>query len=103
MAPWVLSRTWRSLKTDGVHTIKAGWMVDGRGRGIQENVLLEIAQGRICRCDATPDTYDGPPDLDLSDCMLIPGLIDCHVHLFMSGTADAAVREWQLNAPYGRM
>jgi imidazolonepropionase-like amidohydrolase len=86
-----------------MHTIKAGWVVDGRGSGIQKNVLLEIAQGRICRCDATPGVDGGVSDLDLSDCMLIPGLIDGHVHLFMSGTADAAVREWQLNAPYGRM
>jgi len=91
------------LKTDGRYTIRAGWVVDGRGRGIQENVLLEIAQGRIYRCDATPGVDGGVSDLDLSDCMLIPGLIDSHVHLFMSGTADAAVREWQLNAPYRPM
>ncbi|MCB2168373.1 MAG: amidohydrolase family protein [Deltaproteobacteria bacterium] len=91
------------MKTDGVHTIKAGWVVDGRDSGIQEDVLLEIEQGRIRRCDAPPGADNGPLDLDLSDCMLIPGLIDSHVHLFMSGTADAAVREWQLNAPYARM
>jgi imidazolonepropionase-like amidohydrolase len=91
------------LKTDGLQTIKAGWVVDGRGGDIQEDVLLEIRRGLIRRCDAPPGGDNGATHLDLGDCMLLPGLIDCHVHLFMSGTADAAVREWQLNAPYARM
>ena len=91
------------MKTDRRTTIHAGWLVDGRGGAIQQNVRLTIDRHRIESCqvvDASDQVY---PDLDLGDCLVLPGLIDCHVHLYMSGTADATVREWQLNAPYERM
>lgn len=77
--------------------------MDGSGGAIQKDVVLEIDRNRISRCDAA-NTRDAVTfDLDLGDCMVLPGLIDCHVHLFMSGTTDAAIREWQLHAPYEGM
>lgn len=91
------------LKTDRIRTIQAGWVVDGRGSAIQTNVRLEIDRERIESCQAIEHSDNSPPDLDLGDCMVLPGLIDCHVHLYMSGTADAAIREWQLSAPYAPM
>ena len=91
------------LKTDKIRTIQAGWVVDGRGGAIQKNVRLAIDRDRIEYSHAIEQSDNGPPDLDLGDCLVMPGLIDCHVHLYMSGTADAAIREWQLNAPYEHM
>ena len=91
------------LKTNRITTIKAGWLLDGRGGAIQRDVVLEIDGDRISRCVETKALDNGPPDLDLGDCMVLPGLIDCHVHLFMSGTADTTIREWQLNASYEGM
>ena len=38
--------------------------------------------------------------MDFSHCTLLPGPVDCHVHLFMSGTDGEEEREWQLKAPY---
>ena len=36
--------------------------------------------------------------LDLSEHTLLPGLVDCHVHLSMSGSGDPSVRQQQLSA-----
>ena len=38
--------------------------------------------------------------VDLSEYTVIPALIDCHVHLFMSATTDMDVRKRQLEAGY---
>lgn len=91
------------LKTDRRKTIHAGWLVGGRGDSIQKNVRLTIDRHCIESCHVIDPSDQERPDLDLGDCLVLPGLIDCHVHLCMSGTADAAIREWQLNAPYDRM
>ena len=39
-----------------------------------------------------------PPFLDLSHCTILPGLVDSHVHLFMSGTSDPEIRKAQREA-----
>jgi hypothetical protein len=36
----------------------------------------------------------------MSACTITPGLIDCHVHLFMSGSDDLKVRRFQLEAGF---
>ena len=84
--------------------VLAGWLIDGTGKPPVQKVLFEVKDGNI----ASLDKYTGTePDmahlLDLSDCTLIPGLIDSHVHLFMSGTSDPAVRQNQLDSPFGKM
>ncbi|MBN1625003.1 MAG: amidohydrolase family protein, partial [Deltaproteobacteria bacterium] len=38
--------------------------------------------------------------LDLSNCTLLPGLVDSHTHLAMSGTDDQEIRQRQLIAPF---
>jgi imidazolonepropionase-like amidohydrolase len=37
------------------------------------------------------------PLADFSHCTILPGLVDCHVHLTMSGTNDPEIRRHQLN------
>jgi hypothetical protein len=39
-----------ALKIDRIRTIKAGWLLDGRGGAIQSDVVLEIDRDRIRRC-----------------------------------------------------
>jgi imidazolonepropionase-like amidohydrolase len=90
------------MTTDGRFRILAGWMADGVGGPLQRDRFLEIEGNRLRRLGAAArggQTFD----LDLSDCLVLPGLIDAHVHLFMSGTAEPAVREWQLKAPFAEM
>ncbi|GAA2400667.1 amidohydrolase family protein [Nonomuraea africana] len=45
--------------------------------------VVHVADGKI-----TAVTEDGPADLDLGDVTLLPGLIDCHVHLVFDASTD---------------
>jgi len=81
-------------------TYLAGWVIDGSGRPPEKNMLLSVADGRICSLEeADPEKGDSNV-LDFSGCTLLPGLIDAHVHLFMSGTYDPVVRETQLDTGF---
>ena len=82
--------------------ILAGWLIDGSGGPIREKVLLTIVDGRFaaieqCKPANLPESFKFT---DLSHCTLMPPLVDSHVHLFMSGTIDQKIREWQLVAGY---
>lgn len=82
--------------------ITAGWLIDGSGGPIQEKVLLKIVDGRFAAIEPYSSS-DRPPIaqcVDFSHCTIIPPLVDSHVHLFMSGTTDTKIREWQLVAGY---
>lgn len=81
--------------------ILAGWLIDGSGGPVQKNACLHVSNGKI---DAVrkvhPDDMKIPDMIDLSGCTILPGLIDAHVHLFMSGTDDLATRKHQLDAGF---
>lgn len=82
--------------------ILAGWLLDGRSGPIREKVILETENGRIARIRRAVEPDLARKDLlDLSGCTLLPGLVDCHVHLTMSGSDDRSVRERQLRADFG--
>ena len=71
------------------------------GRPLTRNRFIEIRSGRIHRI-STADVEDraAPGIVDWSGGMVIPGLIDAHVHLCMSGTLDPVIRQRQLAASY---
>ena len=84
--------------------ILAGWLVDGRGQPFQENILLTIQSGAITHIEkAVPDKIRQQKVIDFSDCTLLPGLIDAHIHLFMSGTENLDLREKQLSYGFGEV
>jgi len=78
--------------------IRAGWFIDGAGGPIRRHATFRIQEGRIADGDA-PRHADGG-GLDFNDCTILPGLVDAHIHLSMSGTADPETRQWQLDADY---
>jgi imidazolonepropionase-like amidohydrolase len=81
--------------------ILAGWLFDGSAGPILKEVLLEIKDDRIAAIrGGTEKEFAGGDFLDLSDYTLLPGLVDCHVHLSMSGSSDPSVRERQLRASF---
>jgi len=67
-----------------------------------------------CTAKAVPETTGGNegqalspgrpgfslPLLDLSPCTLLPGLVDSHVHLFLSGSSDPDIRKTQQEASW---
>jgi imidazolonepropionase-like amidohydrolase len=82
-------------------SILAGWLIDGSGEPARENVMLTIRDGRIERIEtAVPQAISQKKFIDFSCCTLLPGLIDAHVHLFMSGNEDPDIREKQLNRTF---
>lgn len=78
-------------------SILAGWLVDGSGEPARENVLLTIKNQTITHiAEAIPEKNRQQDVTDFSHCTLLPGLIDAHIHLFMSGTEDLDIRARQL-------
>ena len=88
--------------TSQTRYIRAGWLIDGTGTTIQQDVLLTLKQGKIAEICSCPKGELPDPSLvvDFSHCTLIPPLVDCHVHLALSPTDDQKVRKEQLNTPY---
>ncbi len=83
----------------------AGWVIDGTGGPIRRNVLMRIRKGAVASLRrARPGEIESEdvPLLDLSGCTVAPGLVDCHVHLTMSGTNDPKLREEQLDYAFAR-
>ena len=82
--------------------IYAGWFLNGSGSPVQKNVRITIKNGRIVSIskNSTKDQdklkTSESEILDLTDCTILPALIDNHVHLLMSGTMDQTARERQL-------
>jgi len=81
--------------------ILAGWLIDGSGGPIRKNQIIGIKKGCIdFICDAKESNYQKQKFLDLSHCTLLPGLIDCHTHLCMSGSSDPEIRRRQLDLSF---
>ncbi len=92
-------------RMNGEKRILAGWVIDGTGAPIQENVLLNIEDGFFKQIQKFPvGTHNpSPPSMDLSGCTLLPALADAHVHLFMSGTDDQDTRKNQLKKNFSQV
>ena len=89
---------------DGSLTIRAGWLIDGKGGPVRRNVRIAAKDGIIAGLWDEPHEPEGSvPEAipDLSDCTVIPGLVDSHVHLTMSGSADEEFRKRLRAASYG--
>ena len=66
--------------------IDAGWLIDGSGNAVQRRMRISLQNGMIRSIRKhtahRPDGAEGRGSiLDLSDCTVLPGLVDCHVHL----------------------
>ena len=77
----------------------AGWLVDGTGSPAKHDVLMCVENGSISSLDSA-----NPAELKASGHSveaypagtILPGLIDCHVHLTMSGKINEFLRFRQL-------
>jgi len=74
--------------------VRAGWLIDGSGGAIRPKTRLEIVDGIFQRIEDAPAPFSAsierPPDsaCDFSECTVLPGLVDSHVHLAMTGSTD---------------
>ena len=78
--------------------------MDGKGGSVQKNIILYFEQGMIDKVESVISGQPVKPGVaDFTGCTILPGLIDSHVHLFMSGIRDKKIREQQLHAEYADM
>ena len=84
------------------HYIRVGYLIDGSGGPVRKNQLMKIRSGFITEIIDHTLTDPAPVEqvTDLSHCVILPVLIDSHVHLCMSGSIDPEYREKQLDASY---
>lgn len=68
--------------------VKAGTLVDGTGAAPRRGVQIYVRDGRIAEVAASGDVPSDARVLDFSDQAIVPGLIDCHVHLAFSASVD---------------
>jgi imidazolonepropionase-like amidohydrolase len=84
--------------------VLTGWFIDGTLEPVRKDVVLGVSEGLITSVrNRNDEEIRGLPLVDLSQCTLLPGLIDSHVHLSISGTNDPDVRRHQLDAPFEDM
>ena len=80
---------------------RTGWLIDGTGHPADRDRIITIRADRFGPIlNGTEPRPLGTPIVDLSDCTVLPALIDSHVHLVMSGTVDPFRRQGQLNLDY---
>ncbi len=73
--------------------LQVGWLIDGSGAAVQSNMRIGLHNGIIRSIRTITEPLPATAEsevaiLDLSNCTLLPGLIDSHVHLALPPTAN---------------
>ena len=76
--------------------VRCGWLLDGSRMPARPDMLLRIAGGRIV--EIRPAGDGALEAVDWGAWTVLPLLVDAHVHLFLSGRNDPALRQRQLGA-----
>lgn len=81
--------------------IYVGWIIDGTGRPVYRDRIIETDGEAIFSINKSEPEMDLPEgSIDLSNCTILPGLIDSHTHLSMSGILDPEIRNAQITDEY---
>jgi imidazolonepropionase-like amidohydrolase len=80
-----------SIMTEKYVTIHAGWLIDGSGQAAKSRMKIGLQNGIIHSIGKQKRPLTREPEAagalwDLSDCTLLPALIDCHTHLALPET-----------------
>lgn len=83
-----LDRETANRGPDGLLIIKAGTLIDGTGSSARHGAQVYVRDGRVIDVGPLGDVPSDASVLDYSGQTVVPGLIDCHVHLAFSAGAD---------------
>ncbi len=78
---------------------RARWLIDGIRDAPLRDATLVVERGRILRVATDGGLPPGTDVVDLGDSTLLPGLIDCHVHLPFDASADPVAALAKLSIP----
>ena len=82
--------------------IRAGWLIDGSGDPAIKDPVINIADNKIISIgNKEPEGPIPENHVNYPGCTIIPGLVDSHVHLAISGSINKSDRKSQLDLPYG--
>ncbi len=77
------------MPTDTKWILKGGSIIDGLNDEVVENSYIKVEDGRITEVkEGEPGDAEGFEVIDCTGKYILPGLIDCHVHLVWNGSAD---------------
>ena len=76
--------------------IKAGHFFDAQNGKMLKNQIIVIQDGKIKEIGTNPKFSDTDSIIDLSNSWVLPGLMDCHVHI----TANLPYRNLQIEQMY---
>lgn len=77
------------MPTDTKWILKGGSIIDGLNDDVLENSYIKVEDGRITEVkEGEPGDAEGFEIIDCTGKYILPGLIDCHVHLIWNGSAD---------------
>ncbi|WP_436371714.1 amidohydrolase family protein [Cytobacillus sp. BC1816] len=69
--------------------LKNGSIIDGVNDKVMENAYIKVENGKISEVQqGEPRETEGFEIIDCTGKHILPGLIDCHVHLVWNGSAD---------------
>ncbi|MBX7223635.1 MAG: amidohydrolase family protein [Blastocatellia bacterium] len=95
---WPLqAQTPAPAKPSGPLAVKAGKVLDVRTGQVATNVYILVEQGKITSLGPTAPA--GVPVLDLSNKTILPGLIDCHVHLLLNWNDQSSASFLRMSSP----
>src|SRR5438270_13442697 len=85
----LLLATAAAAQPTSVTVIKAGTLIDGRSSDVRKNQTIVIRGNRIESVGGDIAAPAGARVIDLSNMTILPGLIDCHTHIFLQGEDPA--------------
>ncbi|MFH1965490.1 MAG: amidohydrolase family protein, partial [Acidobacteriota bacterium] len=75
-------------ETDSLIVIKAGKLIDVESGKVLDNQIILVENDRIKSVSADLEIPGTATVIDLSDSVVLPGLIDCHVHVDGEASGD---------------
>ncbi|MGO9179714.1 MAG: amidohydrolase family protein [Candidatus Limnocylindrales bacterium] len=79
----------------GTTALRSARMLDVIDGGYREDVVITVEDGRIKTIQSGVLAVESDA-IDLGDRVILPGLMDCHTHIFLQGNRGAVAYQYQI-------